>query len=315
MLTQHPQASLTTGKPGTSDYIATEYMTGRVHWIHHQATQPRTGAPTLILVHGAGHNERVWQLGPNNWVQFFTRMGYNVVILSLTGHNPSEGLVTFQRLQRYVLDAHTPTEDLGLADSRVVYVGHSMGGIVVQMLLEQYPRTLGVVVVDSIAPHRAFSQYAPFLKHLARQHPLTFLASLVNPAAMFSSDALVRELLVGDEPSDALVSELQENLGGETSIAVIEMLALKHRGLTRLPGEKLLFISAQESAFFPPAECEASAREQGAQFVSVPGKHTVMLTASAIRAAQAIATFVESLPTQPQVSAVVRTPKEGQSWW
>lgn len=314
MLTQQPQASsVTTGKPSTSDdpYFATEYMTGRVHWMHFQATQPLAGAPTLILVHGAGHNERVWQLGPNNWVQFFTRIGYDVVILSLTGHHPSQGLVTFQTLQRYVLDAHTPTEVLGLADSRAVYVGHSMGGIVVQMLLEQYPQTAGAVVVDCIAPHRAFSQYAPFLKRLARHHPLTFLASLVNPAAMFGSDALVRELLVGNEPDNALVSELRQNLGGETGAAMFEMMARKRRGLIRLPGDRLLFIGAEESAFFPPAECEASAREQGSKFVPVPGKHNVMLTTSALLAAQAIALFVEAMPTQPQIAEAVKTTGEG----
>lgn len=276
-------------------FAATEHWTGPIHWIHFRSKVPRPGAPTLIFVHGAGHNEQVWTIGPDNWVVHFTRLGYDVIIVSLRGHKPSKGLVAFQTLEGYRHDAYTPAQVLGLPDEQTVYIGHSMGGIVVQMLLAQRSHLAGVVAVDSIAPHRALGTYVPFLRHLWRHHPMTLLRTLVNPAAMFGSDELVRELLVGDETSADLVANLRRTLGGETSLAMLDVLWMKRQGCQRLPGHKLLFIGAEESAFFPPVECEASASEQGALYVRVPGKHNLMMTASAPLAAQAITDFLARL--------------------
>lgn len=300
-MSENRRTALQSVREGPDDsqiaYTSTEYQTGPIRWTHYHTKAPRPEAKVLGFVHGAGHNQEVWTKGPNNWIEHFTRLGHDCFTLSLRGHKPSEGVVAFQTLEGYRRDAYAPVEALGLDDQDVVYIGHSMGGIVVQMLLAQRPQLAGAVVVDSVAPHRALGTYLPFLKHLGHRHPMTLLRTLVNPAAMFGSDMPVRELLLGDEASAELVADLRRTLGGETSLAMLDVLRMKRQGLQRLPGHKLLFIGAEESAFFPPADCEASAREQGALYVRVPGKHNLMMTASAPLAAQAITDFLARLPS------------------
>lgn len=276
-------------------YTATDCWTSGLHWTRYVPREPRPGAKTLVLVHGASHNEFVWTLGPTNWVNFFTRLGHDVIVVSLSGHRPSKGSVTFKRMRRYVQDAHRPVEVLGLADEEVVYIAHSMGAVVSQLLLAQYPRIGGCVIVDCVAVHRCLNAYLPALVPLLRRHPRTFLAATLNPAALFGSDALVRKLLLGEEASDEVVTAIRQHLGGETSLAMLSMLAAKLKGRLPLDGKKVLFLSARGSAFFPPWMAEASARDYGAQFVAVEGAHNIMLTESALPAAQVIATFVASL--------------------
>src|SRR5690242_14484746 len=93
-------ASLDTGKQNTADG-AVAHMTKSVHWTHY-SSQPRPGAKTLVMVHGACHNEVVWSLGPDNWVFYFTRLGYNVATLSLPGHKPSKGMVRLRSVEDFL---------------------------------------------------------------------------------------------------------------------------------------------------------------------------------------------------------------------
>lgn len=283
--------------PDSATYTATACWTGGLHWTRYQTKVPRAGAKRLVLVHGAGHNEAVWTLGAHNWVEHFTRLGHDVLAVSLSGHRPSLGHVTFKTLRSYVKDAHVPVEALGLADEEIVYIGHSMGGILSQGVLARYPHTAGCVVVECVALHHALDTYLPVMKRLFRRHPRTVLAAMISPGALFGSDTLVRELLLGEEASDEVVAALRPHLGGETAVATPEMLAAKLKGRQPLDARKLLFVSARHSAFYPPAVVEASAREYGALHVVVDGPHNLMMSErSAMTGAQAIATFVANLP-------------------
>lgn len=293
--------------PKSAAYTATGYWTGGLHWTHYRATAPIAGAQTLVLVHGAGHNEVVWTLGEQPWVGLFTELGHDVILISLSGHRPSKGIVTIQTLRCYMRDVHLPVEELGLADEDIVYIGHSMGGVVCQGVLARYPRTAGVVIVDCVALHHALDTYLPVMRRLFRRHPRTALAAMVSPAAMFGSDTLVRELLLGEDASEKLVTELRPHLGGETAAAMVEMSAAKLRGRLPLDGQKLLFISARQSAFYTPALVKASAREYGARCVEVDGPHNLMLRHNS--APQAIEAFLASL-SGPAIHATFG----GEAW-
>lgn len=283
--------------PSGLSYSATEYMSGLVHWTHYRALRPRRGAQTVVLVHGAGHDEDVYSIGPTNWVRFFTERGHDVVTLSLPGHGKSRGSVRFRTMQSYLRALRCFVGVLGLADEQLIYLGHSMGGALVQMLLARYPDIAGVVVLDCPAPHRCIDSYLGSFRRLLRRHPFVSLASTFNPGVLFSSDQLVRELLVGDDASPEVVTALRKHLGSETGVAMLEMMRIKRAGLQSLPGHKLLYVAAASSAFFPTSDTEASAREQHARFLLVPGPHNLMLTSSAPLALQAILSFIAALPS------------------
>jgi pimeloyl-ACP methyl ester carboxylesterase len=288
-------------------YQAIEHQTGGLHWTHYCAMHPYSGARTMVFIHGAGHDGAIWTMGPAPWVTSFTRMGLDVIAVSLRGHGPSKGLATFQTLHRHVLDVHHIIQAAGVADEEAVITGHSMGGIVAQLLLARYPRIAGAVIVDCVAIHHAFATYLPFARTLFRRHPFTALASMVFPAALFHNTALVRELLVGNEASADLVAALRQHLGGETLVAMPEVLAQTLRGRLPLAGRKVLFLSARQSAFYPPAAIAASAREYGARWEIVDGPHNLMMRdPGATQAAQFIAEHLERLQASaahPQMAA------------
>jgi hypothetical protein len=188
-----------------------------------------------------------------------------------------------------------------------------MGGIVCQQVLARYPQTAGCVVVDCVAQHHALDTYLPVMRWLLRRHPRTALAAMVNAAALFGSDALVRELLLGEDAGDDVVAALRPHLGGETAVAIPVMLAAKLRGQQPLDGQKLLFLSAQRSAFYPTSLVEVSAREYGTRCVLVDGPHNLMLLPqSALLAAQAIEAFLVTLRTDP--SALFASPRRAREY-
>lgn len=279
--------------PDSAAYTATTYQAGGFHWTHYRAKEPGVGARTLVLVHGVGHNESLWTLLPDNWVTFFTSQGHHVIALSLPGHRPSQGSVRFRSIQSYLRAMRGPMEALGLADEQTIYIGHSLGGLLVQLLLARHPTLAGGIVVDCSAPHHLLAHYLVFYRRFFRKHPLVALAASVNPGALFCSSLLVRELLVGQDADEALVAALQKHLGRETSRAMIELL-LFYRKRLPLPGHKLLYLAADDSAFFSTSDIEASAQEYDAAFLRVPGAHSIMLTSGAAPAAQAIVRFINA---------------------
>ncbi len=306
MLKAQPQASWTTGKPDTSDtpYTATPHMTGRVHWTHYSPTAPRANAKTLVFVHGACHNEAVWLIGQDNWVSYFTRLGYDVAALSLPGHKPSKGLVLFRTMEDYLLAMEVVANAVGGPLNRQVWVGHSMGGILVQFFLARQSDLGGVVVVDSPAPHRTLAVYLAFFRRFARRHLFVALRASLNTGAIFSSKALVRELLLGGDADDQVVADLRKHLGGETMRAIGEMRQMGRAPLA-LPGQKLLYLTAEQSAFFPSEIVEASANEYHAECQHVPGSHNIMMTKGGAKpAAEIIAGFIASLPVEEAPTAM-----------
>src|SRR5262249_7961648 len=147
---------------------------------------------------------------------------------------------------------------------------------------------------------RSLDPFMAFMRRLARRRPLLAVRASLNTGALFQSEARVRELLVGQEASAALVAALRKNLGGETMRTALEARKMGNAPLA-LPGDKLLYIAARQSAFYH-GEVEASAREYGAACVVVDGPHNLMMTAQGARpAAQAIEAFLARLSaSQPQ---------------
>lgn len=294
----------TTVPPGDSipDSCPQERWTGQVHWTLSRALQPKAGAKVLLFLHGAGHSEKCWFFGPNNLVSYFTRRGHDVIVLSLPGHRPSKGVVFWQTMSGSLKALEAVIADAGLSYEEVVLVGHSMGGIYVQCFLAEHPGLAGAVVVDAPAPHQVLAQFQKFFRRWGPKHPLIALLAAFNSGAMFCTKAQVRELLLGEDAPPALVDALKRTLGPETMRGGGEMRKLAQTRL-ELPGKKLLYLAVSHSAFFSPADIQASADEYaGATCVTVDGPHNLMMVEfSARQCEQAIEVFLASL-TEESVS-------------
>lgn len=97
-------------------------------------------APTAVLLHGIGLGPWLWE----PWVPFFTALGIRTVALRLPGHEPNAKNVGFAEV---VAGVEAALDAVGGAP---VLVGHSMGGLVAQVLATR--RALAGIALVSPLP-------------------------------------------------------------------------------------------------------------------------------------------------------------------
>lgn len=269
--------------------------------------------PVLVLIHGAGHCEACYA---HRWGPYLAQThGCCVLAVSLRGHGLSrwEQPVSRARLAEYVADVRHVVADAtvcGLLARRrdVILVGHSLGSLVALAYAEIYG-VAGVVVVGGAASHLWMRTYSSVLRRfLTPQRLPRLLAFMRNPAAMFASEALVRELLLDHAlPDGSVVSANDADVAAcraqlqlfESRAITRDLRALARRGPATLHTSQLLFVGGTYDVFFPPASIIASRdayRMLGieAQVVMLAGAHDLMLDSRdgiAERAADVVAAF------------------------
>lgn len=120
--------------------------------------------PDIVLVHGMFMNAESWA----GWVDRFTARGFRVHAPSWPGHEGAPA--DLRRDPPEILRALTLGEviqahrDLiaGLPEKPIV-IGHSMGGLVAQRLLNE-DRAAAAVAIDSAPPRKIFTTRWSFLK-------------------------------------------------------------------------------------------------------------------------------------------------------
>lgn len=102
--------------------------------------------PTIVFIHGAGHDHSVWTLQS----RYFATHGWNPVVPDLPGHGQSTGpqLTTIEAIADWVLalldELKIPTATLA---------GHSMGSLIALQAASRAPeRIRSLVLVGSVAP-------------------------------------------------------------------------------------------------------------------------------------------------------------------
>ncbi len=123
-----------------------------------QAPKRKTKKPPILFVHGAYCAAWVWQ---EYFMPWFAQRGHHCYALSLRGHGESAGHAPINTwsLRDYVTDLHNALAEL---PQTPVLVGHSMGAVVVQKLLEKQDFPAAVLMAPSppdglIAPMMQFA--------------------------------------------------------------------------------------------------------------------------------------------------------------
>src|SRR5262249_2500733 len=137
--------------------------------------------------------------------------GIASIRLDLTGHGGSAGSVRGAHLRHYVADIRAVIVAEGLPPERVVLLGHSLGGVVVQLYLERYAARAGVLFSTSV-PHATF----PLLTRSQGQLRRFGTVRLRDITSLRQPFTDVPEVLVGAEATftqrrevvDALTDEL-----------------------------------------------------------------------------------------------------------
>ena len=120
----------------------------------------------IIFVHGMFQNPKSWA----KWVEFFSQKGYNCIAPAWPFHegepaelrdNPPQGLGDLS-----LNDIVTDIETLALNLDRPIVIGHSVGGLIAQLLVNRDVAGIGVAI-DSVAPNAMLDFDWGFLKNSA----------------------------------------------------------------------------------------------------------------------------------------------------
>lgn len=255
-----------------------------LHLEHHvlYPTTRRYRRP-LLLIHGAWHGAWCWQPAMRD----FAERGFEVHAISLRGHGGSDrgrGF-NFTSLHDYVHDLRLA---LAAITPEPVVVGHSMGGFVLQLLLQgqQLP---GAVLLASIPVSGA----GRFLLSWTLKHPLANLLAVLTGDLRHSvgTPRLARAAFFRPAIAAAELERAVALLGPESlRIALWESLVLRPRpALNRSP---LLVIAAERDAVFTLAEQRRTAAAYNAELLIIPqAAHDLMLDPAWAEAAGAIERF------------------------
>lgn len=102
--------------------------------------------PTVVLIHGAGHDHSVW----NNQARSLAHHGYGVLAPDLPGHGATQGepLATIDALADWILAV---LDACGVV--RAALAGHSMGSLIALAAAARAPeRVSRLVLIGSVAP-------------------------------------------------------------------------------------------------------------------------------------------------------------------
>ncbi|HHX58341.1 MAG TPA: alpha/beta hydrolase [Candidatus Moranbacteria bacterium] len=101
----------------------------------------------LLFIHGASHGAWCWK----KYMQYFSQKGFDCYALSLRGHGKSDG---YENLNDYGLDDYVKDilNVLKKIPAKPVLIGHSMGGILTQKIIQTNPEKIKAAVIIASIP-------------------------------------------------------------------------------------------------------------------------------------------------------------------
>ncbi len=124
----------------------------------------RTAGNTIVFIHGLFATPMIW----SDWITFFERKGYKCFAPPYPFHqgNPADLRTTINPDLRKLTFGQVTSSLSGYVDSlpdKPILIGHSMGGLVVQKLIEGNKGVAGICL-DAAPPKGIFSFKWSFLK-------------------------------------------------------------------------------------------------------------------------------------------------------
>jgi alpha-beta hydrolase superfamily lysophospholipase len=128
--------------------------------------QSASRSTPILFVHGMWHAAWCWE---EHFLPYFAQRGYTVHAMSLRGHGGSEGRerLRWATMADYISDVKQIIEQIGQTP---ILVGHSMGGAIVQRVLESYQAPAAILLAS--APHTGL---IPATVRVFLRHPLAVI--------------------------------------------------------------------------------------------------------------------------------------------
>ncbi|EMY78243.1 putative lysophospholipase [Leptospira weilii serovar Ranarum str. ICFT] len=244
--------------------------------------------PPILFAHGAWHGAWCWE---ENFIPYFQKAGYDVYSMDMRGHGKSSnrgGNFRWHSIRNYVQDVQ---EVLTKLPRPPILIGHSMGGLVVQKILEN-TNVPGAVLLASVPTHGVFK----ITLELLLKHPIKFFKAILTLSLLpiVENPKIGRKLffskLLNEEKALHYASKMQD----ESFLAFLDMLIL------RLPKPNkvktpLLVIGGEKDRFFAPWEVKRTANAYKAESQIFPGMgHNLMLDEGWEKVAEKIDTYLSA---------------------
>lgn len=257
-----------------------------INVVHAEPDAPTDRRP-LLFVHGAWHGAWCWE---EYLIPWFVARGYPCHAVDLRGHggSPIDGSLRFARIQHYVDDVHTIVDQL---TREPVVVAHSMGGLVVQRLLERIDLPGAVL----LAPTPVGGVWRATLR-VMRRHPMAFASANLRWRLwpLVSSVARAHDLLLAPDAPPDEVRRHASRLQDESYLAYLDMLFVT-RPRPPLVHTDVAVIAGDRDRIFSVSELRRTAAAYGAPFHVVEGAaHDLMLDPTWERVAMLVDEFAST---------------------
>jgi len=223
-------------------------------------------APTIVLVHGAWHGGWCWSKVAGH----LEGEGFSVVSVDLPGHEtPGSSRRFWNTLSSYVEHVGAVVDDIA---GDVVLVGHSMGGLITQRVLEKRSVARGVLVAS--VPRRGVSGA---VLRMLRSEPKQLLESVGSFSLwpMVSDDERVRHNFFAPGADEAEVVAAGKLLQNESYVAFLQMI-LGGSKPSRV-SSPVSVIAAEHDTIFTLDEQRDLAAAYGAELKVIDAGHDIML--------------------------------------
>lgn len=253
-------------------------------------------APPLLFVHGAWHGAWCWD---KHFLLYFSQNGYRSYALSLRGHGQSYQPQPFWKtgIAQYVHDVETIIAQLPQIP---IVIGHSMGGFIVQKLLEKNSPLIAGAALLAPVPH--FGAIKIILK-MAALYPIKLLLANVKLSlyGFVNTPELVKKHFFSPTLPTATIQEYASLMQDEAYRIMWDMLLLqlpKQSNFSRkIP---LLVLGAANDFLISPDDVQKTALAYGATATILPNiAHDLMLDTNWQTAAQTLLLWLNTLSLTP----------------
>lgn len=222
--------------------------------------------PAILLVHGAWHGGWYWE---EHFAPWLREQGHHVDCIDLPNHGGSgQQRIGFPSIRDY---ADAVEAAIAGHNGPVIAVGHSMGGHVVQKVMERQPENLaGAALLASVPPQGVFG----VVLHLLAHHPVDLLRATVmlDLYQLVRSPQLARDLFYTADINTNTLDKYWRRAQNESFRAFVDMLALNLPHPAQVdPALPTWVAGGEKDVIFPPPAVHKTASAYGVQATIYPG--------------------------------------------
>jgi pimeloyl-ACP methyl ester carboxylesterase len=234
--------------------------------------EPEPAHPVpLLFVHGAFAAAWCWD---EYFLPYFAQRGFAAHALSLRGHGGSDGRETLATasIDDYESDVLRIVRHLG---GRVVLVGHSLGGMVVQRCLHRV-QAAAAVLMASVPPDGLLGSS---MLLAARDPALFHEINLIHYASPgFATLQGLQRAVFSERLPEAEAGRHLVRMQPESQRAIIDLSWPQYFFVRSSHGVPVRVLGGGGDAFFPPSMVESTARSHGVSAEILPAMaHAMML--------------------------------------